>query len=243
MPDTNPTNGGDSARADLPLSRLIIEDTFAAVGQDFLRLLVCALAARLGTRYAFITEWSEISAGKPIQLHTRGLWLGSKFGEDFEYSVAGTPCEHVLEGRDAQLFEDSVQQSFPTDSFLVQHAVRSYVATPLFSASGLLLGHLGAMHVDVLQDVESKLNILRAFGARASGELERFQTERELRLRIAELMGVSSRLPDMVCVCAWCKRIRDDQGHWNFFEVYISEHVAAKISHGMCPECQSLLVR
>ena len=38
-------------------------------------------------------------------------------------------------------------------------------------------------------------------------------------------------------ICAWCKRIRDDQGYWRQIEGYISEHSDALFSHGICPDC------
>ena len=34
-----------------------------------------------------------------------------------------------------------------------------------------------------------------------------------------------------------CKKIRDDQGHWEPIEVYIRNHSEAKFSHGICPIC------
>ena len=44
-------------------------------------------------------------------------------------------------------------------------------------------------------------------------------------------------LHGMLPICAWCKRIRDDEGYWNQMETYIHEHTEATFSHGICPEC------
>lgn len=41
----------------------------------------------------------------------------------------------------------------------------------------------------------------------------------------------------MLPICASCKQIRDDRGHWNEIEVYIEKHSEAEFSHGICPEC------
>jgi hypothetical protein len=38
-------------------------------------------------------------------------------------------------------------------------------------------------------------------------------------------------------ICAWCKKIRDDQGAWSQLERYLSEHTDAEFSHGICPDC------
>jgi PAS domain S-box-containing protein len=44
-------------------------------------------------------------------------------------------------------------------------------------------------------------------------------------------------LSGLLPICAWCKRIRDDNGNWQQMEAYISQHSHAKFSHGMCPDC------
>ena len=44
---------------------------------------------------------------------------------------------------------------------------------------------------------------------------------------------VSGLLP----VCAWCKKIRNDAGTWEPWEVYSRSHSGLEITHGMCQEC------
>jgi sigma-B regulation protein RsbU (phosphoserine phosphatase) len=58
--------------------------------------------------------------------------------------------------------------------------------------------------------------------------------------RIAELQAAVSRISDLeglLPICAYCKKIRDDRDYWNHLEVYISDHSAARFSHGICPGC------
>jgi PAS domain S-box-containing protein len=43
---------------------------------------------------------------------------------------------------------------------------------------------------------------------------------------------------DLLPVCAWCKRVRDDNGFWEKIEEYLRKHTGSAISHGMCPECR-----
>ncbi len=38
-------------------------------------------------------------------------------------------------------------------------------------------------------------------------------------------------------ICAYCKRIRDEQGEWKQLEVYIGSRTEAKFTHSYCPEC------
>jgi hypothetical protein len=55
----------------------------------------------------------------------------------------------------------------------------------------------------------------------------------DLQRAVNEIRALQGILP----VCSSCKKIRDDQGVWKPLETYISEHSAAKFSHGYCPEC------
>jgi hypothetical protein len=55
----------------------------------------------------------------------------------------------------------------------------------------------------------------------------------DLQAALLEVKQLSGLLP----ICAWCKRIRDDEGEWESIETYISDHSAADFTHGICPDC------
>jgi hypothetical protein len=69
----------------------------------------------------------------------------------------------------------------------------------------------------------------------ARDELEHRVEERtaELREALSKVKVLSGLLP----ICSSCKKIRDDQGHWNQMEFYIREHSEAEFTHSLCPEC------
>ena len=56
---------------------------------------------------------------------------------------------------------------------------------------------------------------------------------KDLRESLAKIKTLSGLLP----ICAWCRKIRNDEGYWQTVEAYISEHTKAEFSHGMCDEC------
>ena len=45
-------------------------------------------------------------------------------------------------------------------------------------------------------------------------------------------------LSGLIPMCAWCKKIRNDQGYWQGVEQYISEHSKADFTHSICADCQ-----
>jgi PAS domain S-box-containing protein len=59
----------------------------------------------------------------------------------------------------------------------------------------------------------------------------------KLVAELREALGKVKTLSGLLPICAWCKRIRDDQGYWALLEAYLSRHSDATFSHSMCPEC------
>jgi DNA-binding response OmpR family regulator len=60
----------------------------------------------------------------------------------------------------------------------------------------------------------------------------------ELERALAQVRQLQGLLP----ICAYCKKIRDDQNYWQKVEDYISQHTQAVFSHGICPECYAKIV-
>jgi glucose-6-phosphate-specific signal transduction histidine kinase len=45
-------------------------------------------------------------------------------------------------------------------------------------------------------------------------------------------------LEGLLSICAWCKKVRNEEGSWVEVENYVAEHSNATWTHGICPECQ-----
>lgn len=62
-----------------------------------------------------------------------------------------------------------------------------------------------------------------------------------MRLRVAErILGFTRQirqLGELLPICSFCKKIRDDGTYWKQFESYIQEHTGSHFSHGVCPQC------
>jgi hypothetical protein len=44
-------------------------------------------------------------------------------------------------------------------------------------------------------------------------------------------------LRGLLRICAWCKRIRDEEQAWQPVESYVQAHSHAEFSHGICDHC------
>lgn len=59
----------------------------------------------------------------------------------------------------------------------------------------------------------------------------------KLRHRASRNLAQVRVLSGLLPICAWCKKIRDDNGYWSQVETYIRERSEADFSHGICPDC------
>jgi DNA-binding response OmpR family regulator len=87
---------------------------------------------------------------------------------------------------------------------------------------------------ELLARVESMVRIKRAEDALREKEKEQQKLISELREALAEIKTLRGLIP----ICAWCRKVHDDEGYWHQLEAYISKHTDAIFSHGICPECE-----
>jgi hypothetical protein len=55
----------------------------------------------------------------------------------------------------------------------------------------------------------------------------------ELSNALTEVQTLSGLLP----ICAWCKKVRNDDGYWQKVEDYLATHSQIKFTHGICSDC------
>ncbi len=66
------------------------------------------------------------------------------------------------------------------------------------------------------------------------------------RLRVAErILRYTTQvrqLEQMLPICSYCKKIRDDKNYWQQIESYISERTGSDFSHSVCPDCYQRVI-
>ena len=99
------------------------------------------LALALGTRFAFVSRFSADNR----HVHVLAFWNGTSVDEDVSYDIAGTPCAEILNG-DIVAYDRGVSERYPAEREL---GAESYLAIPLQTPDGRILGHLAVIHVTV----------------------------------------------------------------------------------------------
>ena len=63
----------------------------------------------------------------------------------------------------------------------------------------------------------------------------------EMRLRVAErilkLTAEIRQLKELIPICAYCRKVRDEDDYWQQVETYIQQETDSRFSHGACPDC------
>jgi DNA-binding response OmpR family regulator len=71
----------------------------------------------------------------------------------------------------------------------------------------------------------------------------------ELRSALAERVAALesalaqvTQLQGLFPMCAWCRKIRNDQNFWESVEAYVSAHTDVRFTHGICPDCRAAVM-
>ena len=88
-----------------------------------------------------------------------------------------------------------------------------------------------------LTRAETEKALIRDIEERHRKEEALRQINSDLREALDQIKTLQGLLP----ICASCKKIRDDKGHWEQMEIYIRNHSDAEFSHGICPDCAKTL--
>jgi PAS domain S-box-containing protein len=164
-----------TAHDDLGTLRAIVEGTACSTGEEFFRALVRHLASAIGVPFAAVSEFGEVNT----RVHTLAFWAGGQIQDNFEYDLAGTPCEDVVRGRLCH-HPAGVKDRFPRARPLVSLGVESYLGAPLLDSEGKALGLLAVFDERPMPAQSRHLYLLRIFAARAAAELQRLRAERRL---------------------------------------------------------------
>jgi len=79
--------------------------------------------------------------------------------------------------------------------------------------------------------------------ARDITEAKKAEQERErLVTELQDALAEVRTLRDILPICSYCRKIRDDENYWHTVEGYVATHTNSQCSHGICPSCMATRV-
>jgi two-component system, LuxR family, sensor kinase FixL len=156
--------------------RWIARATAPLTGDDFFRTLMRNLAEAFGFRRAFIAECVD----RPTtRVRTLAYWSDAEFRPNYEFDLAGTPCEMTIRDGKVYCVSEGLAQQY---GWAHRQRLDSYLGAPIFDTRGEhLIGHVafetsGRMDRSILDNP-----LFQIFVSRASAELRRKRAEDVLR--------------------------------------------------------------
>src|SRR5215469_3167910 len=156
------------------------------------------------------------------------------FDPNFRLTFMNRAAENMVGRSTDELLGKTIWEQFPALNTDDQQLVRRVMLARVADSRETYYApreRWVSFHVNPFRDGISIL--FRDISKRKNAEVEREQLIRELQAALAQVRTLRGLIP----ICAWCKKIRNDQGYWEQLELFIKNHSEADFTHGMCPDC------
>lgn len=165
-------------------------------------------------------------------------WFKSKTGLDASETKRDRAfCAHAIHGAETMTVPDASKDERFQDNPLVtaDPNIRFYAGAPLITPSGHALGTLCVIDREPRKLSVDQTAALEALARQITHLLELRAVSKKLATSLAEVKTLRGILP----VCAYCRKVRNDDGYWSGVEQYLNNLTGVKFSHGICEPCRA----
>jgi hypothetical protein len=171
--------------------------------------------------------------------NTMGFWQVNPADFSFELALTGAdserkPLQQIIEGQiRAGRFAHALRQGAPVFfQFGPAEQQQRGVLHSLSLSSQVVGMFCGVLQAEVAPAQEIAFSLLSLLLGGSADALATLRKTKELTQQV-------EALHELLPLCAWCKKFRNDSGYWEQIEKYISVHASGTaITHGICPDCQ-----
>jgi GAF domain-containing protein len=163
-------------------------------------------------------------------------WFKSKVGVTLQQTPRDIAfCAHAILHNEPFVVRDAKKdQRFANNALVTgEPHIRFYAGFPLVNPEGLALGTLCVIDRKPRQLSAEQEKAMQALVRQVMALLEL----RRVSVHLADALNHIKTLEGLLPICAWCKRIRDDEGYWDQVEAYLHKYTGVDFTHSICPEC------
>lgn len=144
---------------------------------QFLRNCVRELASAYN---ADLVRIGKVADKNFSAIRTLAVWASDHFVENFDYDLAGTPCDDILKQKQ-RLIPCKAAELYPDDAFLAEHKIEGYYGAILHTSSNKVIGLVSVLSTSPMKLTPGTEPVLGIFADRISMELERSTAEKQMR--------------------------------------------------------------
>lgn len=165
-------------------------------------------------------------------------FLKARVGVDFSETLRSEAfCAHAV-AEDVPLLEvpDATSDSrFQDNPFVTGDAgIRFYAGATIRAESGEALGTVCVLDTKPRDLTGHQREVMLRLGRQATTMLGYRRVSRQLFEALSEVKTLAQLLP----ICSFCRRIRQDDDDWADLNAYLRVHADSQLSHGICPDCE-----
>ena len=153
---------------------------------------------------------------------------------------SGLYCETVIKTRDRLLIPNALKDQAWMENPDVKLDMISYLGYPILFPDGEPFGTICVL--DTKENAYSShfQNLVLKFRNIVQSDLEIAYMNKILgdnNKRPVDYLQEIQTLRGLAPICSHCKSIRDERGHWNSIEAYLTHQKKLDLSHSICPAC------
>ncbi len=175
----------------------------AATSTVFFEQLTLNMVKALGAKAGFV---AKVLPGEPVTSRTIAVVVDDQVTANFDYLLQGTPCEN-FSTTDTCIIHEQVARQFPLSPTLEALGAEGFVGRRLDNAAGTFIGQMVVIFREPLKEPGFVVSTLQIFATRAAAELERRETDIQLREQAALL--------DIANEAIFVKGVDDRIFYWN----------------------------
>ncbi len=200
-------------------------DALDATGEQTLDDIVTIAAEVCGTPMAAVTL---------IDQHRQ--WFAARKGlDDPETARDDAFCSYTILDTAPLIVPDArADARFADNRYVLESPhIQFYAGAPLITPSGHELGALCVIDLHPRNLTAGQVTVLEALARQVVALFELRRTSRQLAGALERVRLLAQLLP----LCAWCRKMRNDKDYWVNVETYISTQTGSMVTHGICPDC------
>lgn len=157
--------------------KLINERLIRGNGQEHLDNLVLALSEAFDLSYVFI---GQPNRAKGIA-NTLAFSVNQKIVKNAVYQLNESPCERIYKTQEMVIYNDCLDETYPTHEVIQSCKGKSYLGFPLFSKKGKVIGHFSFISERPIKDMSALKDVMGLYAAWAGAELIHINAQKRLR--------------------------------------------------------------